>query len=81
MAENPAQYLINKYHVKQSEKSIATSSHWEKFTKYQKVTLRNDSKIEDIKLSGYGFGDLKKRNLIDLIKNLPTYFYLQDHWS
>jgi hypothetical protein len=77
MAENPAQYLINKYHVKQNVNSIATSSHWEKFTKYQKVTLKNNSRIEDIKLSGYGFGDFKKRNLIDLIKNLPTYFYLK----
>jgi hypothetical protein len=77
MSENSAQYLIKKYHVNQIEKSIATSSHWDKFTKYQKITSKKDSKIEDIKLSGYGFGDFKRRNLPDAIKNLPTYVYLK----
>jgi len=76
MVENPAEYLFNKYHINQKESTTA-SSHWDKFTKYQKVSLRKKTKTEDIKLSGFGFGDFKKINIVNLIKNLPTYFYLK----
>ena len=77
MESNPAQYLISKYYSNIGFRSSSTSSHWKKFGQYQTVKSKKVSKIEDIKLSGYGFGDFKERNLLDIVKNLPTYFYLK----
>lgn len=77
MELNPAQYLISKYYSNPGFRSSSTSSHWKKFGQYQTVKSKKVSKIEDIKLSGYGFGDFKERNLLNIVKNLPTYFYLK----
>lgn len=77
MESNPAQYLISKYYSNPGFRSSSTSSHWKKFGQYQTVKSKKISKIEDIELSGYGFGDFKVRNLFNIVKNLPTYFYLK----
>jgi len=73
-----ASYLIEKYFKESKPVSIATSSHWEKYSKYQKINNKvNYTKVEDIKLSGFGFGDFKDKGVLNFFINLPTQIYLK----
>ncbi len=78
MSTQIASYLIEKYFKESKPVSIATSSHWEKYSKYQKINNKvNYTKVEDIKLSGFGFGDFKDKGVLNFFINLPTQIYLK----
>lgn len=73
-----ASYLIDKYFKETSFVSNATSSHWEKFSKYQKIDHEiSYKKVEEIELSGFGFGDFKNQGVLNFFINLPTQIYLK----
>lgn len=87
---NDIEYLMNSYFNKDQLFSKVTSSHWEKYGKSQKITLKTPqvkilkaSKKEEIsetvsriELSGGGFGDFKKLTLFNLLLNIPIFLYL-----
>lgn len=78
MSTQIAGYLIEKYFKESKPVSIATSSHWEKYSKYQKINNEvNYSKVEDIKLSGFGFGNFKDKGVLNFFINLPTQIHLK----
>jgi hypothetical protein len=74
---NSAQYLIDKYYTNSNFESKVISSYWRDLTKNSYFISNATTRIEDIKIKGYGFGDYKKRNILGLIRNLPTFLYLQ----
>lgn len=87
---NDIEYLVHTYFNTNTAFSKATSSHWQKYGKLQKITVKtpqekklNVSKKEEIsqtfsslKLSGGGFGDFKKLTLVNLLLNIPIFIYL-----
>ena len=88
---NDIEYLVHTYFNTNTAFSKVASSHWQKYGKLQKVTLKtpqekilNASKREEIsqtfrglKLSGgEGFGDFKKLTPINLLLNIPILIYL-----
>ena len=87
---NDIEYLVNTYFNTNTAFSKATSSHWQKYGKLQKITVKtpqekklNVSKKEEIsqtlsslKLSGGGFGDFKKLTLVNSLLNIPIFVYL-----
>ena len=78
MSTQIAGYLIERYFKESKPVSIATSSHWEKYSKYQKINDGvNYTKVEDIKLSGFGFGDFKNKSIVNFFINVPTQIYLK----
>jgi hypothetical protein len=73
-----ARYLIDEYFKNTSFASNATSSHWAKYSRYQKINHKiSYTKIEEIRLSGFGFGDFKSQGVINFFINLPTQIYLK----
>ena len=73
-----ASYLIEKYFKESAFVSNATSSHWEKYSKYQKIDHEiSHTKVEEIELSGFGFGDFKNQGILNFFLNLPTQIYLK----
>lgn len=73
-----ANYLIDKYFKENEFFSSATSSHWKKYSKYQKINNKiNYTKAESIELSGFGFGDFKSYGVINYMINIPTQVYLK----
>jgi hypothetical protein len=87
---NDIEYLVHTYFNTNTAFSKATSSHWQKYGRLQKITFKtpqekklNASKKEEIsqtfsrlKLSGGGFGDFKKLTLVNLLLNIPIFIYL-----
>ncbi len=63
--------LYSEYY-KNNEISKETSSHWRKYGEFQKVKKT----IDGYYLNGIGFGDFKKDNILNLLKNIPTTFYI-----
>ena len=83
------EYLVNSYFNNDKVFSKVTSSHWQKYGKLQKITLKtpqekifNVSKreisdtVSRLKLSGGGFGDFKKLTLVNSLLNIPIFVYL-----
>ena len=77
--------MIKNYYGRNNSSSEA-SSHWQKYQISQKINYKHSplkfktrggqDTLDNISMSGEGFGDFKKLNLFNLITSTPIFLYL-----
>jgi hypothetical protein len=84
---NDIEYLLSKYFGENNTFSEETSAHWRKYGEKQRIELvsaspaqqlrsaRERESLTELQITGEGFGDFKKLNLINLMVCIPIFIY------